>query len=53
MHFFPITYNLPGEYSIFYEEYKRNPKSVWIMKPVGKAQGKGIFLFNKISQIQE
>ena len=37
MNFFPVTYNLPGEYSIYYEEYKRNSKSVWIMKPVGKA----------------
>ena len=27
--------------------------AVWIMKPVGRAQGKGIFLFNKLSQISE
>lgn len=26
---------------------------VWIMKPIGKAQGKGIFLFNKLSQISD
>jgi hypothetical protein len=25
---------------------------VWIMKPVGRAQGKGIFLVNKLSQIE-
>jgi len=27
--------------------------NVWIMKPIGKAQGKGIFLFNKLSQISD
>jgi tubulin polyglutamylase TTLL9 len=34
--FFPMTFNMPGEYSLFVEEFKRNPNSVWIMKPVGK-----------------
>lgn len=32
--FFPITYNLPGEYPMFCEEFKKNSNSVWIMKPV-------------------
>jgi tubulin polyglutamylase TTLL9 len=35
--FFPVTYNLPAEYSIFFEEFKRNQSSsnnYWIMKPV-------------------
>lgn len=31
--FFPTTYNLPGEYSLFCEEFKKN-NQVWIMKPV-------------------
>jgi len=26
---------------------------MWIMKPVGRAQGKGIFLVNKLSQVSE
>ena len=26
---------------------------MWIMKPVGRAQGKGIFLFSKLSQISD
>jgi tubulin polyglutamylase TTLL9 len=38
--FFPVTYNLPAEYSIFFEEFKRNQSSsnnYWIMKPISKA----------------
>jgi tubulin polyglutamylase TTLL9 len=31
--FFPTTYNLPSEYSLFCEEFKKN-NCVWIMKPV-------------------
>lgn len=44
---------LPSEYGMFVEEFKRSPGAVWIMKPIGKAQGRGIFLFNKLSQISE
>ncbi|KAJ3377749.1 putative tubulin polyglutamylase ttll9, partial [Entophlyctis sp. JEL0112] len=44
---------LPQEHALFQEEFKRNVGSVWIMKPVGKAQGKGIFLINKLSQITQ
>lgn len=45
--FYPATYNLPSDYSLFVEEFKRTGL-VWIMKPIGKSQGKGIFLFNKL-----
>ena len=34
--FFPTTYNLPGDYSLFVEEFKR-VGNVWIMKPIGKS----------------
>eukprot|EP01047_Picozoa_sp_COSAG01_P071932 COSAG01_NODE_11302_length_1963_cov_2.207618_1_plen_448_part_00 len=51
--FFPTTYVVPQEYGLFYEEFKRNPSQVWIMKPIGRAQGKGIFLFTKLSQISD
>ncbi|PRP74105.1 hypothetical protein PROFUN_05313 [Planoprotostelium fungivorum] len=50
--FFPTTYLLPSEYALFLEEWKKHPTgTVWIMKPIGRAQGKGIFLFNKLNQI--
>ena len=48
--FYPMTYNLPGDYSLFVEEFKKQG-GVWIMKTVGKSQGKGIFLLNKLTQI--
>lgn len=38
---------------MFLEEFKRTPGGRWIMKPVGKAQGRGIFLFEKLSDISE
>ena len=50
--FISTSYVLPQEHALFQEEFKRNP-CVWIMKPVGRAQGKGIFLINKISQISQ
>jgi tubulin polyglutamylase TTLL1 len=50
---FPTTYSIPSDYSLFVEEFKRQPHSMWIMKPAGKAQGKGIFLINKLAQIKK
>mmetsp|Transcript_133792 Transcript_133792/g.303471 ORF Transcript_133792/g.303471 Transcript_133792/m.303471 type:complete len:425 (+) Transcript_133792:46-1320(+) len=51
----PMTYNLPMEYLIFVEEFKKPANSAgwWIMKPVGRAQGKGIFLFDRLSAISQ
>lgn len=65
--FIPQTYCLPLEYAIFVEEFKKQQKQItspnssissnssirWIMKPVGKCQGKGIFLFNRLSDIKD
>ena len=51
--FFPGTYVLPADYGLFVEEFKQQAGAIWIMKPIGKAQGKGIFLFNKLAQIQD
>ncbi|DAZ94517.1 TPA: hypothetical protein N0F65_011870 [Lagenidium giganteum] len=51
--FLPITYTLPADYSLFVEEFRRNPNTMWIMKPCSKAQGKGIFIINKLSQTKK
>jgi tubulin polyglutamylase TTLL9 len=50
--FFPQTYVVPSEYRMFVEEFKRRG-GTWIMKPTGRAQGQGIFLFNRLGQISE
>lgn len=50
--FSPVTFVLPREYAMFVEEFKRSG-GVWIMKPIGSAQGKGIFLFSRLSEISE
>jgi hypothetical protein len=46
----PLTPPYSRRYRMFVEEFK-NSGGVWIMKPIGQAQGRGIFLFNKLSQI--
>lgn len=51
--FIPATFCLPNDFGIFEVEFKRCPNSVWIMKPPAKAQGKGIFLFTKLSDVAE
>ena len=48
----PLTWLLPADYSIFSEEWKKYPNATWIMKPTARAQGKGIFLVNKLKQLQ-
>jgi tubulin polyglutamylase TTLL1 len=53
MDIIPNTYILPGDYTIFVEEFRRNPNIMWIMKPSSKAQGKGIFLVNKLNQLKK
>mmetsp|Transcript_35286 Transcript_35286/g.45277 ORF Transcript_35286/g.45277 Transcript_35286/m.45277 type:complete len:401 (+) Transcript_35286:88-1290(+) len=50
--FLPVSFVLPREYAMFVEEFKRQG-GVWIMKPIGSAQGKGIFLFTRLSEISE
>eukprot|EP00055_Hartaetosiga_balthica_P015591 m.92991 g.92991 ORF g.92991 m.92991 type:complete len:439 (-) comp8904_c2_seq5:3832-5148(-) len=49
----PDTYMLPSDYSIFADEFRRNPTTTWIMKPAGAAQGRGIFLVTKLSQLKK
>lgn len=33
----PMTYILPGDYTIFVEEFKKCPNTTWIMKPTSRA----------------
>jgi tubulin polyglutamylase TTLL1 len=53
MDFVPVTYLLPADYTLFVEEFRRNPNAMWIMKPTGRSQGKGIFIINKLAQIKK
>jgi len=43
-----VTSNIPPSSST-----SSTSGGTWIMKPVGRSQGKGIFLFTKLSQIQQ
>lgn len=49
----PMTFQLPQDYNMFVEEFKRTPNAMWIMKPTARAQGKGIFLVNKLVQLKK
>ncbi|KAB0798368.1 hypothetical protein PPYR_09361 [Photinus pyralis] len=63
--FSPMGYNLPLEYTKLAAECSRSrpesekyggdrhfaEKPVWICKPVGQSQGRGIFLFRKLSEL--
>uniref|UniRef100_A0A0N4Z3I1 Tubulin--tyrosine ligase-like protein 9 n=1 Tax=Parastrongyloides trichosuri TaxID=131310 RepID=A0A0N4Z3I1_PARTI len=52
--FVPPSYVLPNEWHLFVEEFKKYcNETIWIMKPVAGAQGKGIFLFKKLKEITE
>ncbi len=51
--FVPITYMLPQDYNLFVEEFRKQPNTTWIMKPTSRSQGKGIFLFTKLSQVKK
>lgn len=48
----PLTFVVPQEYSMLVEEFKKHAGATWIMKPVGRSQGTGIFLVNKLAQVQ-
>ncbi|KAA6373970.1 MAG: putative tubulin polyglutamylase TTLL9 [Streblomastix strix] len=53
LNFFPLTYILPQDYGMFREEFKRHQGALWIAKPLGQAQGRGIFLVSKLAQLSE
>ena len=49
--YFVWVFFVQTEYHMFVEEFKKSPGQIWIMKPVAKSQGKGIFLFRKLKDI--
>ncbi|KAM7536645.1 hypothetical protein Aperf_G00000083650 [Anoplocephala perfoliata] len=49
----PTTFLLPQDYSLFIEEFKRNPRTTWIIKPSAKARGVGIFIVSRLSQVKK
>ncbi|KAJ8358215.1 hypothetical protein AAFF_G00022340 [Aldrovandia affinis] len=51
--FFPCTFELPCEYHLFVEEFKRSPGGTWIMKPAARSQGRGIFLFRRLKDVTD
>ena len=49
--FIPTTFILPNEGAMMLRHFRENG-GMWIMKPIGRAQGKGIFLASKPAQIE-
>ena len=49
--FVPETYLLPDQYNEFYLQYMKNRNNLWIHKPCGSSQGRGIFLINAPTDI--
>jgi tubulin polyglutamylase TTLL1 len=39
--------------TIFLEEFKKAPNSLWILKPSNRSQGQGIVLVNKINKVKK
>lgn len=58
--FMPETYALPNDYELFADKFRRDetarlatrgPAPLYIAKPAGKAQGRGIFLFRGLKRL--
>ncbi|KAL0219090.1 hypothetical protein P9112_004743 [Eukaryota sp. TZLM1-RC] len=49
----PATFSLPAELPLFLDHYRRNSNTLWILKPSARAQGHGVFIVNKMSQLQK
>jgi tubulin polyglutamylase TTLL5 len=49
--FIPETFVLPNESILLSERMDKDPEALWIVKPAGSSQGKGIFLTNRFAEI--
>lgn len=49
--FIPETFLFPDQYNEFYAAFQKNKGSMWIHKPNGSSQGKGIFLVSSPNDI--
>lgn len=51
--FLPKTYILPHEYQYLQKDMLSNTMKQWIFKPAAQAQGRGIFVTNKLAEIPQ
>lgn len=51
--FLPKTYILPNEYQYLMQDMQATPGQQWIFKPAANAQGRGIFVTDKWSEIPQ
>lgn len=49
--FVPETFLIPDQYNDFFAAYQKNKYVMWIHKPCGSSQGKGIYLINSPNDI--
>ncbi len=49
--FIPESYILPNEHQFLQESMEKEPNYIWIIKPVASSQGKGIFVTNRIIDV--
>ena len=50
--FVPDTYILPNDAEIFENIYKKNKKSLWIVKPVNMSRGRGVHLLKDMAELK-
>lgn len=51
--FLPKTFVLPNEFGYLQQAMMKDPARQWIFKPAANSQGRGIFVTNKIEEIDQ